>query len=455
MMRPMSGSASERTGWLVRLIAVLGVVFLAFVLGAWIAWRDVFPFREGLRNAFLGIDALLEQRRIDSRRHRPSKLWKRNRRDALLGVTVRDDARISPGLTLIMVGQSAHLIETDGTIRHTWQLEYEKVYDARAVLREVPPSRLIYWRPGLVLPNGDLLTVIDLTRASPEGLALARLDRDSRPLWVFHEHVHHDFDLAPDGRIFVLGQRLRARPPKGLERLRGPLYDERLLILSPQGSLLEEIPLLEAIASSPYRSLANRTAGLRRYEKGDYLHSNSCELATVETAARFDFVKEGDVLLSFREMGALAILDPRTRALTWARLGSWHQQHDPDFLPNGHLLIFDNQGDWDRGGLSRVIEVEPHSGGVVWQWPAPGRRDQELWSEFRGEQQRLPNGNTLINEQTRGRLIEVTPEGDIVWEFRCPFPNPEDEKLKCSVLFTQRYAPGTLDFPMNGGEPAP
>ena len=35
--------------------------------------------------------------------------------------------------------------------------------------------------------------------------------------------------------------------------------------------------------------------------------------------------------------------------------------------------------------------------------------------------QRLPNGNTLINERWFGRFFEVTPEGAVVWEYINPY----------------------------------
>jgi hypothetical protein len=34
---------------------------------------------------------------------------------------------------------------------------------------------------------------------------------------------------------------------------------------------------------------------------------------------------------------------------------------------------------------------------------------------------RLPNGNTLIDEGQAGRFFQVTPEGEIVWEYVSPF----------------------------------
>ena len=43
-----------------------------------------------------------------------------------------------------------------------------------------------------------------------------------------------------------------------------------------------------------------------------------------------------------------------------------------------------------------------------------------FFTEGRGSAQRLPNGNTLACEAERGRAIEVTPDGEIVWEFLNP-----------------------------------
>lgn len=35
--------------------------------------------------------------------------------------------------------------------------------------------------------------------------------------------------------------------------------------------------------------------------------------------------------------------------------------------------------------------------------------------------QRLSNGNTMIDEGATGRVFEVTPRGEIVWEYRSPY----------------------------------
>jgi hypothetical protein len=99
------------------------------------------------------------------------------------------------------------------------------------------------------------------------------------------------------------------------------------------------------------------------------------------------------------------------------------------------MLIFDN-------GLSRsrVIEIEPRSGRIVWSYaPRSG-----FFSEYRGSNQRLPNGNTLITESDTGYVLEVTREGRVVWKFANPLVNSEQER---EIIWRMtRIDPKSLDF---------
>lgn len=55
----------------------------------------------------------------------------------------------------------------------------------------------------------------------------------------------------------------------------------------------------------------------------------------------------------------------------------------------------------------------------IWEYLAPDK--YSLFSAFVSGAQRLKNGNTLITDGTVGRFIEVTPEKEIVWEYRNPY----------------------------------
>jgi outer membrane protein assembly factor BamB len=111
----------------------------------------------------------------------------------------------------------------------------------------------------------------------------------------------------------------------------------------------------------------------------------------------------------------------------------------PTLLENGHLLVFDNGVHRD---FSRVLEVNPVTEEIVWQY-----RAADFYSQWRGSNQRLPNGNTLICESQNGRVFEVTPAGEVVWEFH----NPEMKRKKRKRIYRMmRYSPEQMDALLGG-----
>ena len=123
---------------------------------------------------------------------------------------------------------------------------------------------------------------------------------------------------------------------------------------------------------------------------------------------------------------------------TWAARGPWLGQHDPDLLPNGNILLFDNVGHFGEGGHSRVIEFKPNTYEIVWNYT--GDDDRPLFSTLRSDQERLPNGNTLITESDGGRLVEVAPDGAIN-----PVRGGDEGELIPVVSGGQRIEPTRLD----------
>ena len=67
---------------------------------------------------------------------------------------------------------------------------------------------------------------------------------------------------------------------------------------------------------------------------------------------------------------------------------------------------------------SRVIEVDPRTNETVWEY-----RDTppyNFFSPYISGARRLANGNTLITEGMFGRMFQVTPDGEVVWEYVNP-----------------------------------
>ena len=107
------------------------------------------------------------------------------------------------------------------------------------------------------------------------------------------------------------------------------------------------------------------------------------------------------VMFSFRNISTVGIIDKASGAIVW-ELGyeTLAQQHDPNLLPNGNVLIYDNGSHRSDAGLpfSRIIEVNPANNEIVWEYadnPA-----YNFFSSYISGARRLPNGNTLITEGT-------------------------------------------------------
>ncbi|MCH7540775.1 MAG: hypothetical protein IH999_10330 [Proteobacteria bacterium] len=177
-------------------------------------------------------------------------------------------------------------------------------------------------------------------------------------------------------------------------------------------------------------------------EEVDLVHANAIEWMNSESLADRDPIYAlSNVLVTFRHQDSVAIFDWAAKKVVWAwGQGELSGPHDGTVLENGNILIFDN-------GLSRrwsrVVEVDPRSSEIVWEYRAPD--PTTFYTGTRGAAQRLPDGNTLITNSKWGRVFEVTPEGEIVWDFRNP---TTDEKGNPSVIVRARQLPGvTIPVP--------
>ena len=84
-------------------------------------------------------------------------------------------------------------------------------------------------------------------------------------------------------------------------------------------------------------------------------------------------------------------------------------------------------------------------------WSYAGSEGWPFESAVRASQERLPNGNTLITEADGGRLFEVTPEGEVVWDYVNPVRGGEHGELIPIVAWAQRIDPASLSTEFLGG----
>ena len=125
--------------------------------------------------------------------------------------------------------------------------------------------------------------------------------------------------------------------------------------------------------------------------------------------------------MSHRRTNIVFIIDKDSGQIVW-KIGPDDNltigQHDARMIEEGlsgagNILVFDNGG---TAGYpeqfrlySRVVEIDPVSTEVVWEYDATksGLAFGTFFSAFISGAQRLPNGNTLIDEGLNGRFFEL------------------------------------------------
>ena len=128
--------------------------------------------------------------------------------------------------------------------------------------------------------------------------------------------------------------------------------------------------------------------------------------------------------------------------------------HDVEWLPNGNISIFNNGTHRPSANRSSVMEINPATNQVVWQYET--KDHNSFYSDFQSAAQKLPNGNWFITSTNNGHLFEVTPDKQVVWEYNNPISTDDqaycvkrDDNPETQVHRAYRYG---KDFPAFAGK---
>jgi len=372
------------------------------------------------------------------------------------GTTRYDPAKAFNSYTLFTGGDNvAHLIDMNGNSVHEWK-------DAAS------HSTLI--NPALIGGKlGHVFVTLETTEGQGTDLVpgqvnrkitktIGELDWDGKVVWQFGEKApggaaqqHHDWARLPNGNTVVLANLVHA--VKGFKHKQ--VLDDVIYEVNPAGEVV-----WKWVASEHLQEFGFSPAELKlvkNAEIADYLHVNNLKVVGPNHwyAAGDQRFHPDNLLIDARNANFIAIIERKTGKVVW-RLGPHYPaasiesqlarklprpvdqisaQHDAQIIPEslpgaGNLLVFDNQGiagyppaTVPRTGGSRVLEIDPVKNEIVWQYSGEDSGGP-AWS-FRSTHisaaRRLPNGNTFIDEGQSGRLIQVTPAGEIVWEYVNPY----------------------------------
>jgi hypothetical protein len=425
--------------WLAPVLFVVGLAVICLVAGAYMVEFKLGIYTKTLKPSFDGLRAMRHASEVDWKKEG----WYRARNDRT-GVHSYEPDKAFNGLTLVspLAGSpQATLLDMNGNVVHEWRLPFSKAWPDPPHVSDPVAEERIHWFCVRMTPNGDLFANYTAIEASPQGYGLVKIDKDSKLIWGFPERVHHNFDIDDAGRIYALIHAIRHEPVESAPHLRTPMIDDSMIVISPDGKELSRISIFDAFAKSKYRHYLDT---IRSNNRGDHTHANMVHVVPAAFAEKHEFCAAGDVMVSLRNPEMLAIINVERGEVVWASRGIWEQQHYSTALDNGNILLFDNWGNYGPGGRSRILEWNPKNGEVAWCYC--GTEENPLESMTRGSQQLLPNGNVLITESNNGRLVEVTRDNEIVWEYYNPNQIGKLNKRVAVLSGALRYDVDKLTF---------
>jgi Arylsulfotransferase (ASST) len=258
---------------------------------------------------------------------------------------------------------------------------------------------------------------------------------------------HHDIHRLANGDTLLLSTVLHAIPGFTLPKL----SDDAIYEVNRDGKVVWQWLASEHLAEFGFTP--QELELVKHTKNPDYLHLND-----MTPLGPNKWFNQGDqrfnpdnILIGSREANFVLIIDKKTGKVVWrigpnypARAGGRQKlprpvdqlvgQHDPHLIApglpgEGDLLLFDNEGEagyppaeLQTNPGSRVLEIDPVKKQIVWQYTGLDS-DRAVWtfhSSFISNAERLPNGNTFIDEGMNGRFFQITPTGEIVWEYVNP-----------------------------------
>ncbi|KAJ5825810.1 hypothetical protein N7474_002948 [Penicillium riverlandense] len=342
-----------------------------------------------------------------------------------LGLRGVDPQQVSPGYVLYspLTSNTAHLVSASGHEVHRWILPHRSGRHARIL------------RDGTLAYNGahpDAPTLFPMWSKYRGGVMMQVNDKGEILRQYSDPLAHHDQNHLDDGTL--LYTTLEPFTPEEAAQIKGGIPGSE----APGGVVYGDcIKLVDPWSKTTKSSSADfdgtgGTGGAKLLWSWRAID----HLAPTQFAAHPHYSREhwplinsvsinsdGNIIASTRNASSVFIISRQTGSVTWEiSAPTVCQQHCAhEINAAGDILILDNGVFRPEISVpfSRAIIVN-RAKEVIWEYKDRTTGGLGFFTPFMGSAQKLQNGNVLICEAATGRIIEVTEQGQMVWEFVVP-----------------------------------
>ena len=362
-----------------------------------------------------------------------------------------------------MLDTTTYLIDVDGTVNHTWTSSYF-------------PGLAVKW-----LGNGTILRTIQVGvgPGGGSGGGVQKIQWDGTVVWDFRYNTngnlsHHDIKPLPNGNVLMIAWEKKTRA-EAIAAGRNPDY------VSPLGLMPDHIIEVKPTGPTSGEIVWEWHAWDHLIQEYDYTKDNYGVVADHPELVDINYVtsnsqdlmhtnsidyneKFDQILISVYYFDEIWVIDHNTTTeeaaghtggnsgkggdilYRWGNPQAYQRgnsgdqklfvQHDAQWIKpglpgEGDILIFNNGVTRPGSHYSSVDEITPpvlDNGSYYLEddsaydpaeqtWIYTADPPTSFYSSSISGAQRLANGNTLICSGETGKIFEVTPEGETVWQY--------------------------------------
>jgi len=204
-------------------------------------------------------------------------------------------------------------------------------------------------------------------------------------------------------------------------------YDQHELDMTGHGGTAHDMVSVHQIFRlSPGGDADLLFNAMDRWTPDDFTSPPLTDKLDMDHPNSLDFDSDGDLIVSWRHLGAITKHDINTGEVIWQLggtksdftiegdpLNGFSGQHFARILPDNHILLYDNGTGHDprvTRPVEYTLDTENMTATMAWDYLSADK----TYTTYMGSAQRLPDGNTLVGYSTAAIIALVAPNGTVL-----------------------------------------